>query len=223
MEQNHHRVLILGATGQIGALLVPVLAQRGHFIIAMSRNKHNLFENEVSAGKVECVQGDIFDDELLKKLIPKVDTVIGMARISPRQEYAKKICNVIKSLPQEKRPRYIHFAGAGILSTGEKSLVRDGWLFWLFSTKERQGYTEEHFQTWEYLKTDANDVEWVLLCPPLVTDKPSSKGYKVAADVPAGFLAWGVKNADVVAYVADEIEKPRPSDFNHKRVGISSQ
>jgi nucleoside-diphosphate-sugar epimerase len=56
MEQKQHRILILGATGQIGSKLVPALARRGHFIIAVSRNKHNLFDSDVAAGNVECVQ-----------------------------------------------------------------------------------------------------------------------------------------------------------------------
>jgi putative NADH-flavin reductase len=191
-------------------------------------------------------KGDTLDDELLKKLIPKVDTgtkshlalagdmilivyscivssVIGMARVSPRQEWAKKICAVIQGMNKKDRPRYIHIAGAGILSTGEKTLVRDGWFFWLFAPADTKTYTVEHFETWEFLKTDADDLEWVLFCPPFVNDKPSSKGYKAVADVPAGFLGSGVKNEDVTAYLVDEVEKPRPSDFNHKRVGISSK
>lgn len=149
--------------------------------------------------------------------------VIGMARISPRQEYAKKICTIIKSMDQEQRPRYIHFAGAGILSTGETSLVRDGWLFWLFADAERRAYTEEHYQTWKYLERDATDLEWTLLCPPMVKDKPSNGKYRAVADSPAGFLAWGVKNQDLVAFIADELEKSRPSNFNHKRVSIASE
>lgn len=55
MEHNNHRILILGATGQIGSCLVPLLAQRGHFVIAVSRSKHNLFQSEIKEGKVECV------------------------------------------------------------------------------------------------------------------------------------------------------------------------
>jgi hypothetical protein len=66
-------------------------------------------------------------------------------------------------------------------------------------------------------------IEWLLLCPPYVNEKPSSGGYKATANVPAGNLVAGVKNEDLVAYMVDEIEKSRPSDFNHQRVGVSSK
>jgi hypothetical protein len=76
-----------------------------------------------------------------------------MARAGPRQDWAEKICSVIQRVKQNK-PRYIHIAGGGILSTGKKSLVKDGLLFKLFAKPETKVATVEHMATWKYLTTD---------------------------------------------------------------------
>jgi uncharacterized protein YbjT (DUF2867 family) len=51
--ERPHRVLVLGASGLIGSLLVPALARNGHYVIAVSRHKPQSFD--ATAGKVKVV------------------------------------------------------------------------------------------------------------------------------------------------------------------------
>ena len=74
-------VLVTGGAGYVGAVLVPQLLQNGYTVTVLDLM---MYGEEVlpSHRKLNSVQGDIRDQDLLKKLIPGHDAVIHLACIS---------------------------------------------------------------------------------------------------------------------------------------------
>ena len=74
-------VLVTGGAGYVGAVLVPQLLQNGYTVTVLDLM---MYGTEVlpSHRKLNSVQGDIRDQDLLKKLIPGHDAVIHLACIS---------------------------------------------------------------------------------------------------------------------------------------------
>ena len=78
------QVLITGGAGYVGAVLVPHLLQRGYRVrvLDLFLFGDDVFDAVKSNSGLECIHGDIRDQELLKRVLPGVDAVIHLACIS---------------------------------------------------------------------------------------------------------------------------------------------
>lgn len=75
-------VLVTGGAGYVGAVLVPKLLARGYQVRVLDLF---LFGHDVmpqGEPSLECIVGDIRDQELLRRVLPGVDAVIHLACIS---------------------------------------------------------------------------------------------------------------------------------------------
>lgn len=74
-------VLVTGGAGYVGAVLIPKLLAKGYSVRVIDLC---LFGDDVLPhdSALECVKGDIRDQELLRKLLPGSDAVIHLACIS---------------------------------------------------------------------------------------------------------------------------------------------
>lgn len=77
----NYKILITGGAGYIGSVLVPELLQRGHSVIVLDNFLHG------QASLLDCchydgltiLRGDVRDEAILKKWVPKVDVIIPLA------------------------------------------------------------------------------------------------------------------------------------------------
>lgn len=67
---------VTGATGVVGPVLIRNLLERGYKVRALVR--HSIAENELPNG-VEIAQGDLSDEEVLKKAVEGVDALFHLA------------------------------------------------------------------------------------------------------------------------------------------------
>jgi len=76
--------LIFGASGQIGRHLIRKLTKNNYKVTAVTRNLHikgYLLKTQASAGWIECVEANIFEEKELRKLISKADICINLIGI----------------------------------------------------------------------------------------------------------------------------------------------
>lgn len=75
------KILVTGAAGYIGSVLVPMLLKSGYEVIALD----NFMYNQISLldcchdKKLDIVRGDVRDKELMAKLIKKADVILPLA------------------------------------------------------------------------------------------------------------------------------------------------
>ena len=73
--------LIFGASGQIGRHLIRKLTKNNYKVTAVTRNLHQkgyILKTQASAGWIDCVETDIFDEKKLRKLISKATICINL-------------------------------------------------------------------------------------------------------------------------------------------------
>jgi nucleoside-diphosphate-sugar epimerase len=77
------RVLVTGAAGYIGSILVPALLARSHEVIALDTYQRNdtVLAALCADPRFEPVRGDARDGDLIKHLIAKADVVIPLAAL----------------------------------------------------------------------------------------------------------------------------------------------
>ena len=78
------KVLIFGASGQIGRHLVRKLTKNNYIVTAVTRNLHQkayVLKTQANAGYIEIVEANIFDEQKIRNLISKNDICINLIGI----------------------------------------------------------------------------------------------------------------------------------------------
>ena len=118
-------VLIFGASGQIGKSLIRKLTKNNYKCTVQTRSLHKrgiILKTQGSAGWIDCVEANIFDEKTLRNLISKADICINLIGIL----YEKGKYNTFKNI-HEKFPsllstlckeynvgQFIHLSALGI-------------------------------------------------------------------------------------------------------------
>ena len=74
-------VLIFGASGQIGKSLIRKLTKNNYKCTVQTRSLHKrgiILKTQGSAGWIDCVEANIFDEKTLRNLISKADICINL-------------------------------------------------------------------------------------------------------------------------------------------------
>ena len=89
--------LIFGGSGQIGRHLIRKLTKNNYKVTAVTRNLHQkgyILKTQASAGWIECIEANIFDEKKLRDLISNADVCINMIGIL----YEKGNFNTFKNI-----------------------------------------------------------------------------------------------------------------------------
>ena len=103
------RIIVAGATGQIGNFLLPMLLDQGHEVFAISRSKHK-------DGKACWLQCDLNDAKTVQ--LPVADVLINVAGLTLIPDLAKQIRS-------SGIRRLIAFSSTSIFTKSESSDVRE--------------------------------------------------------------------------------------------------
>ena len=78
------RVLVTGGAGYVGAVLVPALLDVGHEVVSLDTHWYGKDVLDAVAGdeRLEILEGDIRDPEMVCKAMAGCDAVIHLAAIS---------------------------------------------------------------------------------------------------------------------------------------------
>jgi putative NADH-flavin reductase len=163
------RILVYGATGKIGSLVVDEALGRGHIVTAVSRDPAQIKQSHQN---ISAVKGDLLDDASIAGLVVDQDVVIisvrGIIGKSKSPESAlqriavEKIVNVLRDL-DGSAPRIIHVGGAGTLEVEPGVLYADK-LPKIFLPKSLELEIRGQVLALEYLRT-VDDVKWTYATP----------------------------------------------------------
>ena len=94
--------LIFGASGQIGRHLIRKLTKNNYKVTAVTRNLHRkgyILKTQASAGWIDCVEANIFDEKELTKLISKADICINLIGILFEKNKKNSFDNIHTNFP----------------------------------------------------------------------------------------------------------------------------
>jgi len=162
-------ILVYGATGKIGSLVVDEALRRGHRVTAVSRDPAKIKQNHQN---LAAVKGDLLDADSIASLVVDQDVIIisvrGIIGKSKTPESAiqriavEKVVNVLRDLG-DSAPRLIHVGGSGSLEVEPGVLYADK-LPKVFLPKNLELEIRGQVLALEYLRT-IDDVKWSYATP----------------------------------------------------------
>ena len=198
--QTHANILVLGATGGTGRLIVRQALAQGHIVTALVRSP----DKAGDLGGARLVTGDARDEASLRTAVRGQDVVVSalgtpaspFRRVTALSTATKAL---IAAMQAERVSRLVAITGIG---AGD-SAGHGGFLFdrIIFPLLLRHVYADKDRQ--EALVRESK-LDWVLVRPAILNDKPG-RGTVRAMDDLSGFHGGTISRADVARFVVDQI------------------
>jgi len=203
------KIIIFGASGKTGKLLVTQALNDNHTVTAFVRNPSNL---NISNPNLLIVQGDVTDASAVKEAISGHNAVIstlgsntGLRKTTILHEMTK---NIVQGMKEQQVSRIAYMASAGI----DKEIPG---VIGKITMKLLGNVLEDHHNAVAVIKD--NDLQWTIARPLGLNDKPFTGRYREdAIGVPKGGRT--ISRADVADFLLQAIVN---EEFIHQSVALS--
>lgn len=208
------RILILGATGPVGILLIRQALQKYNSctLVLYVRSPEKIPDDLVNNPSVIIVQGQLQDTDKLTKAMEGVEVVVSALGPSvkrgpfhpPGTPLAHAYSDIIKAMHQHGVKRLICLGTASITDPADKFNLAFSILVKGVATLARNAYNDV-VAIGETVRTDGADLDWTIVRVPLLTDSESSN--VIAGYVGDGKTSTMLTRLGFAAFVVGEIEK----------------
>lgn len=203
------RILILGATGRTGRLLLGQALERGYEVQVLVRDRHKV---RISHPDLQVMEGHPADRACLAKAIRGCEAVLSTLNISrhndfpwaglrsPQHLLSDVMASVIMLAGQHAFRRVIFTSAWGVGET-EKDLPK--WFRWLIKNSNLRYPYQDLFRTEQLLKD--SPLDWTAVRPAALTNSRRRTPCKVSFNnsPPPGLF---ISRATVAAFMLDALE-----------------
>jgi putative NADH-flavin reductase len=209
-------LLVLGATGATGRVLVPMALAAGHTVTAVVRKRELL---HIESPKLTVVEGSVMDAELMDQVVPSQQAVISIlgTRRGPSGFGSFKLMSrtmdaLLPALQRHKVPRLILLSALGV---GESADIAPPFLRIIFQTVFRpvgqdKASSEDHIRR--------SGLDWTIVYAPVLTNGAEVGAYQHGAQLQINGLRR-LSRADLARFLLDQTEDPT---YIGKNVVVSS-
>jgi putative NADH-flavin reductase len=192
------RITIFGATGGTGTCLVAQALEAGHDVTAVVRDPARL---AIPAHpRLRVVAADIMDPASILPAVTSADAVLtaaGPRGTGPTTVIQDSLASIIAAMQKAGVRRLLAVSGSIVADEGESYYLR-----YLIKPLARRTFLRHvcaDMRAGE-AQVRASDLDWTIVRPPALTDKPAAGSYRTAVDrnLPRGFR---VSRADLAACV----------------------
>lgn len=200
-ENPFKRILVLGATGGTGQLIVTEAIARGYAVTAMVRSP----EKAGALRGAKLIEGDARDADTLRVALRGQDGVISAlgTPVSPVREVTllSSVTDLlVKAMKEERVSRLIAITGLGAGdSAGHGGFFVDKVIFPLLL---RHVYADKTRQE-EIIR--ASHLDWVLVRPSILNNKSDRNLVRAMTDL-SDFRGGTISRQGVASFVVDQIE-----------------
>lgn len=207
------RVLVVGASGGVGRLVVEQALEAGHQVTAVLRDPTS---TALPSG-AEVQQGDVLDPERVMTLVAGHDVVIscvGHRRASVSNPWSRPLTatdtiergtrHLLAAMKAHRVPRILFVSAAGVADSEPQ-------MPWLFAWTVRHstiGYAYADLARAEQLLRDSG-LDWMSVRPAALYDGPCKPRIEVLRPDQYAGWAW-ISRADVAAWLVRHIGAPAP-------------
>ena len=200
------KIIVFGATGGTGKLIVTQALAKGHSVTAFVRNPDGLPQDP----HLRVIQGDVFDFGTVVNAVRGHRAVLSALGARSRKRanlLSEAIPNILEGMRQEYVSRLIVLGAAGIdRDYGKYQNALTTGAFWVAKvTALKHPFADQRAQ--ERLLA-ASDVDYTIVRAPRLVDGPFTGKYRVLPDaLPPGALR--VSRADVADFMLQQLTDPR--------------
>ena len=172
------RILLLGATGRTGKLVIEAAIRRGHKISAIARDPEKLKNYQI-----DIIKGTPYDFETVEKAIEGCDAVINTlnisrksdnpwaALVSPIDLISKSAANAVTAMTKADIKRFIALSTIGAGSSWKSA---PGILRFIVSISNLKYAFRDHGKQEEILQNSS--VEYTICRAPMLSNEINTKG-----------------------------------------------
>ncbi|MFT3766392.1 MAG: SDR family oxidoreductase [Minicystis sp.] len=199
-EASRSKILVLGATGGTGRLIVSRALALGHDVSALVRSPDKARDLKGA----QLIAGDARDEAALRRALHGRDAVISAlgTPASPFREVmllSTATRALVSAMKAEHVSRLVCITGIGAGdSAGHGGFLFDNLIFPLLL---RKVYADKDRQ--EAIVRDSG-LDWVLVRPSVLNDKPGSNDVRALEDL-SGFHGGTISREDVARFVVDQV------------------
>ena len=194
------KIIVFGATGRTGQLVVRQSLEKGYQVVAFTRSPQKL---ALDGADLAIFEGDIQDAPQVSAAIEGTDAVIStLGPRDNRQQYVitSGMENILLGMKQHGVSRLIMTTGAGVGDPNDKPGLFDKLMNLLLGIISRNVYLDMA-KTSELVRK--SDVDWTIVRAPMLTDGPESGEIK-AAWVGKG-LGMRISRKDLASFIVAQL------------------
>jgi uncharacterized protein YbjT (DUF2867 family) len=200
VSNSETKILVLGATGATGRLIVGQAAARGYDVTVLVRSAEKA--RDLKGAKL--IVGDARDEKVLRQALKGQDAVVS-ALGTPASMFREVTLlstatrALVSAMKSEQVSRLVCITGMGAGdSAGHGGFLFDNLIFPLLL---RKVYADKDRQ--EAIVTDSG-LDWVLVRPSVLNNKPSRDTIRALTDI-SSFHGGTISRADVASFVLDQV------------------
>jgi len=207
------KLVVLGATGGTGLEIVQQAIERGHSVTALVRSPERL---KPFRDRIIVKQGDLLNPAELEQVIQGQDAILSA--FGPRVPVSKADANLLQRFAVAVTSAMVHAGIGRVVVESVAFLFRDslvppayllGRLF--FSAIVRDATEMESI-------VQKSGLDWTIVRPPRLTDKPRTGKYRVDEGHLPRF-GFSISRADVADFMIRSAQDPAS---NRKIIGVSN-
>jgi len=192
------KVLIIGATGATGQILMREALEQGHEVTALARNPSALAQEDP---RLRVLQGNALDASEVEAAVAGQDAMLSaLGTRSARRTslFSESTHNLISAMDKHGVRRLVCITGIGVGdSKGHVGflydrIIRPFVVKNVYEDKERQ---EEAIKQ--------SDLDWVIVRPARLSDEPAKGEYKVFLG--GSYTAKTISRADVASFMLAQL------------------
>jgi uncharacterized protein YbjT (DUF2867 family) len=194
------KILVLGATGGTGRLIVSQALARGYDVTALVRSA----EKASDLKGAQLIVGDARDEKAVREALKGRDAVVSAlgTPASPFQEVtllSTATRALVSAMKAERVSRLVCITGMGAGdSAGHGGFLFDNLIFPLLL---RKVYADKNRQ--EAIVRDSG-LDWVLVRPAVLNDKPGRDTIRALTDL-SDFRGGSISREDVARFALDQL------------------
>jgi len=200
------KIIVFGATGGTGKLIVSQALAKGHSVTAFVRNPEGLMQDP----HLRVVQGDVFDFATVVDAVRghrAVLSALGARTRKKTEVLSQAIPNILEGMRQEYVTRLVVLGASGVHKDhGKYQNALTNTAIWVAKkTVLKHPFVDQAAQ--ERLLA-ASDVDYTIVRAPRLLDGPLTGTYRILPDaLPPGALT--VSRADVADFMLQQLTDPR--------------
>ena len=201
---NKMKIVLWGATGLTGKEILSQALDAGHEVKVIIRNP-DMFE--VKHTNLTVVQGDIFNAQLVEKVIADGDVVISAVGTGssfskarkPTKLYSEGFRNIVTAMRKHKIKRFVALLSVGTIPDPNEAFIHKTMIRPILKG------TYDDMRRAESFLAECMDIDWTGIRPLRLNNKSRTGKYRIAMDIlpPNGV---NISRADVAEFMLKQID-----------------